>query len=193
MSVRTSAALVSPVTAADLAEYLGVDPADPLISGVLLAATDAAIRYLQYDLNPRAWVLTLWDWPHEGTRHGRSVSRQNYYLQREIQLPYAAIQSVETVTTYGTAVALADVIIREDSIILPLEIISERYKYNESPAIVVNYTAGLNPIPEAVNQAILMTGAYLYEHRGECDADGGLARSGGRMLLQPHARYGVTF
>lgn len=191
MTAKTTDALVSPVTEQELADWLGADASDPVLHSLLLSATDAVVRSLGYDLNARSWTLTKWDWPVVGTRTDRSVSPAPYYVQCEVQLPYAAIQSVESVKAYGQEVT--DFVTREDSIVLPQGIPNQQYKSNENPALLVTYTAGLAPIPASVIDAVKMLSAFLYEHRGECDVMDGLPRSGAAMLLQPYRRNAVVF
>lgn len=191
MTARTTDPLVSPVTVDDLADWLGVDNTDTLLPAVLASSTDAVIRWLAFDLEPRAWTLTLWDWPVIGTRSAPNLSGPLSRLAREIGLPYAAIQSVESVSVYGTATT--EFVARDDSIVFGQGVPYDRYKDNEEPAIVVEYTAGMNPIPAAVKDAIKMLASFLYEHRGACDVMDGLNRSGAAMMLQPYRKYGVVF
>lgn len=184
MTVKTSDPLVSPVTAQELADYAVLDAADPAIPSVLLIATDAVIQFLGYDLTPRNWVLTLWDWPHTGTKTSPNLYPSVHSLDRVIPLPYAALVSVTSVEAYG--VATTDYVAREDMIVLNRGIPRDEYQDNADPALVVEYNAGLSPIPEAVRQAILAMGAYLYEHRGACDVTDALKASGANRMLQPY-------
>ena len=191
MTAKTSDPLASPVTAQELADYIGVASTDPLLSGLLLAATDAVIRLLQYDLETRNWTLTLWDWPTQGARTSPNLSPSPHNLKREIDLPYAAVQSVTSVTSYGEAVT--GFVARENSVMLPAGVPAEGYGDNTEPALVIEYSAGLDPIPDSIKDSIKMLAAFLYEHRGECDVNDALARSGVAVLLQPFKKYGVVF
>ena len=191
MTARTNDPLVSPVTNAEAADFIGVDSTDPILPGLLLSATDAVIRAIQYDLEPRDWTLTLWDWPTIGTRTAPNIGRAMYEFKREIELPYAALISVESVTAYGNPVA--DFIQRENSIVLSRGLARETYADNEDPAIVVEYRAGFDPVPEPIKQAILMVMAFLFEHRGACDGQEALWRSGAKSLLTPWMKQAVVF
>lgn len=191
MTAKTTDPLVSPVTASELADWVGVDSSDTLLAPLLLSATDAVIRFLGYDLEPREWTLTLWDWPAFGTRTWPNLVPAPYYLAREINLPYGAVQSVSFVEIYGQATALYTV--RNDSLVLEQGVPYERYKDNTDPAIEVTYTAGLVPISASITDAIKMLAAFMYEHRGACDVMEGMARSGAAMLLQPYKRDAVVF
>ncbi|HSH26645.1 MAG TPA: hypothetical protein VK972_02570 [Wenzhouxiangella sp.] len=41
--------------------------------------------------------------------------------------------------------------------------------------------------------SIKLLAAFLYEHRGECDVNDALARSGVAVMLQPYKKYAVVF
>src|SRR5690554_5448568 len=185
---RTSDPLVSPVDAGDLADWLALDSADPLLDPLLVSASDAVINHLGLDLLAREWTYTLWDWPIAGTPTSPSLSRQATRLDRDIRLPYANLLDVVSVTSYGAAVA--NVVERDDSIILPRGVERYAYQLNEAPALEVVYSAGYgelaDDVPEGVKTAIKMLAAYMYEHRGECDATDALRKSGARELLAPY-------
>lgn len=191
MTARTSDPIVSPVTAQELADWLGADASDPLLTPLLSSATDAAIQFLNYDLEPRTWTLTLWDWPVYGAKAWPNVGDPVSRLKREIELPYAAIQAVSSVEVYGNVIT--DYVTRENSIVFAQGVPYDRYKENEDSAIVIEYTAGLDPVSDSIKDGIKMLAAFMYEHRGECDVMQGLQRSGAAMLLQPYRRYAVVF
>ena len=189
MTVRTTDTLVPPVTAQELADWLVISNTDPLIPGVLISATDATIRYIGYDLITREWELTHWDWPTTGTVSRPSVSRQDYYHDRLIKLPYSNLLSVEDVKLYGTSTT--NFIAREDAIILTTPNVAiDSQQNNAEPAIFVQYKAGYGAtaqdVPAPIRQAILMVAAYIYEHRGECAADMAVLKSGARDMLVPY-------
>lgn len=191
MTAKTTDPLASPVTAQELADYIGVASTDPLLAGLLLSATDAVIRLLQYDLEPRNWTLTLWDWPTAGARTSPNLSPSAHTLKREIDLPYAAVQSVASITSYGEAVT--GFVVRENSVVLPAGVPTDAHGDNTEPALVIEYSAGLTPIPDGIKDSIKLLAAFLYEHRGECDVNDALARSGVAVMLQPYKKYAVVF
>lgn len=191
MTATTSDVLISPVTLAEMADYIGVDISDTLVEPMLLAATDAVIRVLGYDLEPRDWTLTLWDWPSTGARTSPNLSPSLHSLMREINLPYAALQAVASVTVYG--VLTTDYVSRENSIMLAAGIPADGYGDNVDPALVVEYTAGLVPVSDSIKNAIKMLASFLYENRGACDVGDALKRSGVSIMLQPFKRHAVVF
>lgn len=190
MTAKTTDPLVSPITTNELSDWLG-GVSDPILPSLLLSATDAVIRFLGYDLTPRDWTLTLWDWPATGARTSPNLSPAPYRLQREINLPYAGVQSVQAVTSYGEPVA--EYVARTQSLMLPAGVPREAFGDNDEPALVVEYTAGMAPVPPVISDAIKMLAAFLYEHRGECDVNDALARSGAAVMLQPYKRDAVVF
>jgi hypothetical protein len=165
----------SPVTAADLAAFIGVDSTDPLLPGMLVAATDAVIRYINQDLLERDWVGIV---PVPAPVR-LQLSPYNE-PKTTFELPYTGLVEVTSVTGNGgddLAYTLQDQRRPAKIIVHGWDFLSE---------IRVEYTAGMATIPAAIKSAITMLAAYLYDHRGDCDADGGIKKSGAAMLLRPY-------
>ena len=190
MTAQTTDPLQSPVTAQELADWLALDNADPLLTPMLLTATDAVIRRLGYDLLARDWTYTLWDWPVVGTPTSPSLSRQASDLDRVIDLPYAKIISLDSVTSYGAAVTGA--VARQDDVALPRGVERYAYQINDDPALVFEYRAGFgeaaDDVPDSIKTAIKQMAGFLYEHRGACDATDAMHKSGAAVMLTPWAR-----
>ena len=190
---ETQAATVSPVTLAAALEFASLPgPTDPLMDSLLVAATDAVINYIGFDLIAREWTLTHWDWPTYGTLAARNLGRPTGAFAREISLPYARNANVVSVTSYGEAQLTFTN--RGRSIVLRG---SGRDGFNDDPALVVVYEAGFGPdasdVPAQIKQAILMLAAWLYEHRGQCDAADGIQKSGAASFLTPWRRPELIF
>jgi len=176
---------VSPVPLADALEFASLPgPTDPLMDALLIAATDAVINYIGFDLLTREWTLTHWDWPTYGTVSARNLGRVTGAFEREVTLPYARNAVVSSVTSYGEP--LTEFINRGRSIVL---VGSGRDGFNDEPAIVVVYSAGFGDddadVPAQIKQAVLMLASWLYEHRGQCDAADGVVKSGAASMLIP--------
>ena len=165
----------SPVTAAELAQFIGVSADDVLLEGMLIAATDATIRYINQDLIQRDWVGIV-PVPDPMRLQLSPVFEQ----PSTFELPYTALVEVTSVTGNGgddLAYTLQD----ERR---PARITVHGWDYLSE--IRIEYTAGMVTIPAAIKSAIMMLAAYLYDHRGDCDADGGIKKSGAAMLLRPY-------
>ena len=182
MRAYTNDELISPVTNQELADWLRLDDdTDPLLPVMTVTATQAVIDYLQRDLLPRNWVLVHEDWPTVSpARRYTDITFDFTCFMRVVELPYAGAISVDSVSVYGEATAEYRLL---DS--LPSKI---KFHYqstifdDDNPAITVSYTAGMgataDDIPQAIKTAILMTAAFLYEHRGQCTAEDALKDSG---------------
>jgi uncharacterized phiE125 gp8 family phage protein len=196
MRAYTNDPLQSPANEQSLADWLRLDDAtDPLLRSCIILATQIAVDYLQRDLLARDWVVSYEQWPEAVTpRHG--VSQHYSKLLNRIEMPYAQLISVDTVTVYGEAVTeyrAADT--------LPATIKFTGWPVITStvdePAIVITYRAGFGElptdVPEAIRSAIVMIAAYIYTHRGACEALEAIKMSGAAILLQPwRVRAGVS-
>jgi hypothetical protein len=181
----TSDPTVAPVAMMDAMEFLGLSgSSDPLLAALLVAATDAVVSFTGRDLIERDWTLTHWDWPSYGTLSARNVGRPTGADAREIALPYATQATVASVASYGDPVT--DFVVRGDSIVV---LGASQDGNNDEPALVVEYTAGFGPsaedVPSAIRHAIIMLAAWMYEHRGACDAMDGINKSGAAWMLIP--------
>jgi hypothetical protein len=166
---------VSPVTPSELAGLIGVDASDPLLPGLLIAATDAAIRYINLDILPRDWVGIV-----PVPESARPQLSPYIDPTATFELPYTGLMSVNSVTDAdGNALDYSVQGKRR-----PARITVHAWDFlNE---ISIEYRAGLDVVPGAIKTAIQMLAAYLYDHRGDCDADQGLKKSGAMMLLRPY-------
>lgn len=187
---RTLGAIVSPVTNQELADWLALpDATDPSLPSLLVAATGSVIQWLGLDVLARDWTLTHDYWPTHGSVRLPTLSGQQGYYRREIDLPYANLISVASVSLYG--VATTDFNAIGNTVVLDYNLYrTEVDGFNESPAIVVNYRAGFGEtaadIPGDIKTAITMLAAYNFEHRGGCDTANALVVSGAAQLLAPY-------
>lgn len=181
---KPASGVVSPVTTAEFSEFMGGIPDDSFVAGILTAATSAAVSFLGKDILTRTWHLTHWDWPVWGTMTRRNVGLQAGDYRREILLPYADDATVIEVKVYGDEVT--EFINRGDAILLGGVGLNGA---NDEPAIEVEYQAGFGALPEDVPKVIcdgiMRLAAFLYEHRGDCDASDAIQRSGAAVMLTP--------
>jgi hypothetical protein len=165
---------VSPVTVSALAQYLRVEDTDPLLPALLIAATDAVIRHINHDLLQRTWRGVI---PKPDDLHPQISP---YYPRaNRFELPYTGLVAVVSVLADGDAVQYEVEANRRPARITLLD-------WDRSQEVIITYTARMNPIPVAVSEAIKMMAAFAYEHRGDCDADEALTRSGAATLLRPY-------
>ena len=179
--------VVPVVTNAELADWLGVDDSDPLLPVMATAATSAAIEFLQSELISRQRKVIYKEWPSVGTDTRPSVSRNNMYENRYVNLPYARLVSVEEVLLSGdTNTDYVEI----NALPAQLYFDSFYYSYEDGvPALDVTYTAGyglISDVPQAIKSAVSMLAAYMYEHRGSCDSISALNQSGAAMALTPY-------
>lgn len=166
------------VSATELADYLGVEDTDPLLPGLALAATDAASQFLQRSITVTQYRAEWDSWPSIGGYNPRSLSRSLSVPRAFIELPMTgplvSVQSVEL-----DDVAVIDYRMSGGN--------PSRLSFTPADGpIVVEYTAGWATPPAWAVQAVLCLAAYMFEHRGQCDADQALIKSGAATMLQPH-------
>lgn len=180
--------LESPVTALEFAVYLGLmqepepqvppapDPDPPqkkMLESILIAATQAVIDYTSRDLKPRTWNYKADRYPdlrQSSTGLAPLVRLQAWW----VTMPMAPVISFDSVnaTEWEGDPRTGRVFV--SGLTAPLEI---------------TYTAGYATVPEWARQSILAIGAYIFEHRGECDALDAIEHSIAKMLLRAQKRY----
>lgn len=185
-SVTVAGALLPAIETSELADFIAVPTSDTTLPIVALMATGMAVEFLQSELRTRRRTLIYPEWPVIGTPTFPSLSKQNYGGQFVIDLPYAQLVSVEEVELYGESTTDYEIRpTKQAAIILPPNILT-----GPEPAIKVVYDAGFGAavadVPRPIQLGILMLAAFLYEHRGSCDADQALKRSGAYQQLYPH-------
>lgn len=177
------------ITAAEFADFTGVDPADPLLVPFATTATAAVIEFLQSELITRERVVVYEDWPSVGAIGGPNLSGSDAYVDQDVELPYARLSSPVTlsvevsgdVTTGYRVLSQLPAALRFDA--FPIA------GGNTNPAIKATYNAGfgtINDVPQQIKTAVTMVADYLYNHRGSCNADDAIQKSGAAVLLTPY-------
>lgn len=179
--------VVSIITNEELADWLGVDATDSLLPIMASSATSSVIEYVQHELINRQREVIYQQWPYIGTITGESLSRSNASLVDVIELPYSLNVVVDEVSLYDEITAdfsIQD--LKPNRIKLDyVSVITD----SDFPAIKVKYTSGygvITDVPDAIKVGALMLAAYMYEHRGECDADQLIKQSGAASYLEPY-------
>lgn len=182
------------ITAAEFAAWVSVDDTDPLIPMLSISATSAIINYLEMELISRQRKVIHRQWPTIGTDTNPSLSRPNVFPACVIELPYSvAAVTIDASLIYGDAVTLEAV--EDKPFVVPIA--EPTYSTDDAEtAIDITYTTGyadIDAVPTDIKQAALTHAAYMYEHRGECDAMEGLKRSGAADLIKHYKTNVVVF
>ncbi|MFV1191175.1 hypothetical protein QML34_28610, partial [Klebsiella pneumoniae] len=128
-------------------------------------------RYINQDLLSREWVGIV---PAlEPTRLQLSPYNDP---KTTFELPYTALISVESVT--GNDSETLEYTLQADR--RPAKIAIVGWDYLSE--IRIEYTAGMNFVPGAIKTAIMMIASFIYDHRGGCDAEDALKKSGAMTL-----------
>jgi hypothetical protein len=94
-----------------------------------------------------------------------------------VELPYTRLLTIDSVEVSDVAFTAYE--LRRTN---PARV----YAYPQQGELTITYTAGWLPenVPNAIKQGVLMASAFLYEHRGSCDAMEALNRSGAAGIMQ---------
>jgi len=191
MAVKPLESFTLPVSADDMAAYLGLatplSVADnALLEGMLATACDMVRSYCNREFLERKWSMTI-------TRFGegpymRGVAPVHPVWDGRVKLPFAPVTSVEGVyaidedNTEFTLEEGVDYFVDDD--LEPGQVRMEHYPIMTK--LRVEFTAGYADeyeIPAQMLLAVKMLTAWLYEHRGVCDAAKALMASGARNVL----------
>jgi hypothetical protein len=171
MQATPQSDVVSPVTPAELAVFVGVN--DPLFPRLLQTATDAVVRYINHDLNEREWVAIVPAPAFDPVRVSKYPPVSNVF-----ELPYTGLIQIISVTSNGAPV---DYTVEHRR---PARVTVHGWDYRSQ--IQIEYVAGMEIIPASIKMAIEMVAAYLYEHRGACDVDDAVIKSGAAGVLRSY-------
>lgn len=187
--------VVAVITAAELADWIGVAATDPLLGPMAIAATAATIDYLEFELIDRGRVTTYENWPTLGTNTSPSLSPNDSTLSWEVALPYAQPDTVGITEVLVAGEATTDYRLIEcrtatlyfDGVPVGLT--------NDQAALKLTYTAGYGPdasdVPQIIRTAVTMAADFLYNNRGSCSAADALDKSGASTLLYPYKANAV--
>lgn len=173
-------AIESIITAAEFAAFVGTSETDPLIPMLSISATDSISRYLEMELIDRQRRMTSICWPIVGTDTSPSLSRPDATIEPDIKLPYShTATTVDISLAYGQAVTPD--LLKGKPFIIRFDTFPTISFDGDELALDVTYTTGygtIDDVPIVIKMAALSLAAYLYEHRGECDAAQALYKSG---------------
>jgi hypothetical protein len=169
--------LLSPVSPSELADFLSLEFCSDteLLTGYLLAATQACLDYTNIEMLERQWVLKM-DRNPERQAGYLGVGLMHAYAAWWVQLPVYPVQSIDSVKVAGESVTARSI---------DLDSRPARVEVDESGAIEITYTAGHASIQDINPQLLLgikMLAGYLYDHRGACDVGEAVKASGAAMM-----------
>ncbi len=175
---------------------------DARIQGLIVNATDEAEKFLGRALITQTWRLNRDNWPSvfsrknepwwDGVRQGAISELRS--PARELELPRPPLQSVTSVTTYNdsdtaTVFATSNYFVDSDSepgrIVLRNTAavpVIDRVANGLEVVFVAGYGDDPGDVPEPIRQGILMTVAWAYTNRGDCEE--GSTNSGARGRWQ---------
>lgn len=171
----TDGPIVSPVPSTTLADFLAVDQSDPLLQGLLNAATAAVIDYTCVQVIKRHWHYRADRYP-ERQPAMLGVGATGALPSWWVTLPAWPAVDVNSVTADSYEFDQAT---------------NRVWTTGAAAPLVIEYTAGYDDTPGIYLTAIMQMAAYMYDHRGGCDAGQSGRDSGAFGMLQPRKRYGA--
>jgi len=200
-NVLVTAPAIEPVTSLDVKNQLELDVNDPSkdtqIDLYIASAREMIEEYTGLALITQTWRLELDHWPSEstewwdGVRQGAISDLVATGRASDILLPRYPLQSVDTITADGDAVTVATVF-TVDASQRPGRLVINRGQtwpvvLDTASGIKITYTAGYGDnatdVPAALRLAIIQIAAYMFEHRGDCNTDSAMLRSGAHSLI----------
>ncbi len=172
-------------TVEELRELLRLDSdveSDLFLTGLLLSATDYAVRYLG-----RSLLTTEWTRQYSIAESIPGILFE-YSGSEKITLPYGPVQTIERVyftETDGTVNEITDYF--HNDIAQPEEIILNDWAPGRF--LSVDYFAGYGEygdVPQLIKHGILQHAAYLYTNRGDCEIADGAKLSGATMTYSKY-------
>ena len=197
----TTAPAQEPVSVESVNLMLGLSSADDnaLVSSLVLAARQACERYTGRSLITQTWTMYLDRLP--GDREPwwdgeRQIAVSELYGRPcPIFLPRFPIQSVTSVKLYDwddSATTVTASVYYVDTAQEPGRIVLERgqvwpaVSLRQANGVEVIFVSGYGDdpedVPEPLRQGIRDMAAFMYEHRGQCDAQQSMYRSGATTL-----------
>ena len=184
VSITPMTPLTAAATAAELAEYLGLiasqsetPPNIAMLNGLLLAATQAVNDATGVQIVSREFVVRYDYYPQTRPAFG-GLAPLNSIPAPWINLGVYPVTAVSQVVVGGEILAPTDYLF--DATRLGLESV----KIGRIDSIV---TAGTPT--EWGKAAVLAVAAYMYEHRGGCDAGDAVKQSSAWALIKGQRRF----
>jgi hypothetical protein len=163
---------VTPVgTVEELAAFLGVDDNDPLLSGLLISATNAVIDYLNLELVNRQRKVIYEHLPIIGTNTAPSLSDNNFFFENPVKLPYSGLKTtLDKLLLFGVDLTNESEIKqgRPSKVCFPM-----RYIVSNKNTLEITYTTGfgtVDKVPSDIKNSVIALAGFLYDSRGACSS-----------------------
>ncbi len=203
----TSAPAAEPVTNADVKEYLGIDASDTTWDSMLTDMATAARELCEAHLGMALITQTIQQF------QDRLPGTRDEWFDGVREMPVTAIrgrpapiilvrhpvQSVSSVKLYDeddTATTVSADVYQVDLVSEPPRIAVRRDQAWPSVTLramngveveyVAGYGSAASSVPDQIKRGIIMLAGYLFEHRGECDAQTAVAKSGALALWRSY-------
>lgn len=192
---------VEPVLLQALVDWTGASASDPLLTTMLVSARERVEGYLGAGLITQTWqqfynLSTMQEDWWDGVQEGATTELVR--LPRGFQFGKWPLNAVVSLNFYDEAdvAFLADPLTyyvdatsRPPQVALRRGFIWPSPVYRVRDAVILECTVGYgaagSAVPEAIKNAIKALAAFMYEHRGDCDGDEALRKSGAIGYLQP--------
>lgn len=173
---------------ADLKALLRIDGTDEdsYLNSLLMSASSYASRVLNRTLITSNLVRQ-----YDETRGLRGLAYE-YKESGGLSLTYPPIVTVTRVYALDSDGVETDIDgYYTDFISAPARLyLTQSVTGREIATLRIEYTAGYgdtsSAVPSAIQQGILQHAAFMYEHRGDCDAKDAIERSGAMAIYRPY-------
>lgn len=199
-----------PVSVSELRDTLKLEIGNEeiLLQNLIIEATEEIEKRYNLAMLTQSWKLTLDNWPGsaldwwDGVRDGAVTEAYGDHAARWVTLPRYPLQSITSVKTYNSAGTPTTLTVSD---YFDVDISSKRGRMilkdgqvwptaeRSNNAVEITYVAGYGDspfdVPAPLRRAVRQMAAYLYQHRGDCDAGQAIKESGITSTL---GMYGVT-
>lgn len=205
--VRTVEPNADPISAADVKVLLGIPAADTgsdaLIESFIKAGTAQCEEYCGLALITQTWRLSLDRLPFARTPWWDGVRElavtEIEGVGDEIALPRSPLQSVTSVSLFAdddtetevdSAIYYVDTQSEPGRVVLRYGQVWPSIVLRPANGVQVLFVAGYGDagthVPAAIREGLKLWVAYMFEHRGACDARGAMVKSGAESLWKPY-------
>lgn len=200
---------IEPVTVTDVKNQLELDVTDTSkdtqIGLYIESARQLIEQYTGLALIDQTWRMTLDNWPlgitqwWDGVRDGAMSELVKSGRAANVLLPRYPLDSIVSITADDTAITVADYFII-DTDQKPGRLVLKNGSawpvvIDAAIGIKITYIAGYgdssSDVPAALRLAVLQMAAYMFEHRGDCNTESAMLKSGAMSLINAYKVRGL--